>query len=128
MRRPNPVVLGLGVVGWLGLVWLGWTMFTATPRTAGFDLELVLQAGRDVAAGQSPYDAAMVGGTAPGSTDLFYSYPPPVAQFFSLFAGVPWVVDLTVLQHGRTPLAGIRPEVRISQGTVNRSFLASLQR
>jgi len=39
-------------------------------------------------------------------------------------AGVPWVVDLTVLQHGRTPLAEIRPEVRISQGTVNRSFLA----
>jgi hypothetical protein len=89
VRRPNPVVLGLGVVGWLGLVWLGWTMFTATPRTAGFDLELVLQAGRDVAAGKSPYDAAMVGGAAPGSTDLFYSYPPPVAQFFSLFAGVP---------------------------------------
>jgi hypothetical protein len=97
VRRPNPVVLGLGVVGWLGLVWLGWTMFTATPRTAGFDLELVLQAGRDVAAGQSPYDAAMVGGTAPGSTDLFYSYPPPVAQFFSLFAGVPSGVMLAVL-------------------------------
>src|SRR3954451_8393779 len=88
-RRPNPVVLALGVVGWLGLIWLGWTMWTATPRTAGFDLELVLQAGRDVAAGRSPYDPAMVGGAAPGSTDLFYSYPPPVAQFFSLFAGVP---------------------------------------
>jgi len=97
VRRPNPVVLGLAVVGWLGLVWLGWTMFTATPRTAGFDLELVLQAGRDVAAGRSPYDAAMVGGTAPGSTDLFYSYPPPVAQFFSLFAGVPSGVMLAAL-------------------------------
>ena len=97
MRRPNPVVLGLGVVGWLGLAWLGWTMFTASPRTAGFDLELVLQAGRDVAAGQSPYDASMVGGAAPGSTDLFYSYPPPVAQFFSLFAGVPSGVMLAAL-------------------------------
>src|SRR4029079_18783924 len=72
-------------------------MFTASPRTAGFDLELVLQAGRDVAAGQSPYDAAMVGGAAPGSTDLFYSYPPPVAQFFSLFAGVPSGVMLAAL-------------------------------
>jgi hypothetical protein len=64
-------------------------MFTATPRTAGFDLELVLQAGRDVAAGRSPYDPTMIAGSAPGSTDLFYSYPPPVAQLFSLVASVP---------------------------------------
>jgi hypothetical protein len=90
-------VLGLGVVGWVGLVWLGWTMFNATPRTAGFDLELVLQAGRDVAAGQSPYEPSMVSGAAPGSTDLFYSYPPPVAQFFSLFAGVSSGVMLAAL-------------------------------
>jgi hypothetical protein len=61
-RRPNPIVRGLGVVGWIGLVWLAVTMWTANPRTAGFDLELVLQAGRDVAAGQSPYDPSMVGG------------------------------------------------------------------
>jgi glycosyl transferase family 87 len=98
--RPNPVLLGLGVVGWAGLVWLGWTMFKATPRTAGFDLELVLQAGRDVAAGQSPYDPAMVSGAAPGSTDLFYSYPPPVAQFASLFAPVPSGVMLALLWVG----------------------------
>jgi len=26
-------------------------------------------------------------------------------------AGKPWVVDLTVLQHGRTPLAGVEPAV-----------------
>jgi Glycosyltransferase family 87 len=88
-RRPNPVLLGLGVVGWVGLVWLGATMWSASPRTAGFDLELVLQAGRDVAAGRSPYDPTMVAGAAPGATDLFYSYPPPVAQFASLFAGIP---------------------------------------
>jgi len=84
-------------VGWVGLIWLAVTMWTATPRTAGFDLELVLQAGRDVAAGRSPYDPAMVAGAAPGSTDLFYSYPPPVAQFFSLFAGVPSVVMFGLL-------------------------------
>ena len=99
-RRPNPVVLGLGVVGWVGLLWLGWTMFNATPRTAGFDLELVLQAGRDVAAGQSPYNPSMVSGSAPGSTDLFYSYPPPVAQFASLFASVPSGVMLAALWVG----------------------------
>ena len=39
-------------------------------------------------------------------------------------AGVPWVVDLTVLQHGVTPLANIEPHVRIVQGTVARQFLA----
>ena len=39
-------------------------------------------------------------------------------------AGVPWVVDLTVLQHGVTPLAQVRPEVRIAQGTLARTFLA----
>lgn len=39
-------------------------------------------------------------------------------------AGTPWVVSLTVLQHGVTPLAGVRPEVRIAQGTLRRSFAA----
>lgn len=39
-------------------------------------------------------------------------------------AGVPWVVDLTVLQHGVTPLSGVEPRVRIAQGTIARSFLA----
>ena len=53
------------VVGWAGLLWLGVTMFTATPRTAGFDLELVLEAGRAVAVASRPYDPAM-GQTASG--------------------------------------------------------------
>ncbi|HEX3290171.1 MAG TPA: hypothetical protein VHR46_02175 [Gaiella sp.] len=39
-------------------------------------------------------------------------------------ARTPWVVGLTVLQHGVTPLAGVTPEVRISQGTLRRSFVA----
>lgn len=39
-------------------------------------------------------------------------------------AGTPWVVDLTVLQHGVTPLEGVRPEVRIAQGATARSFVA----
>ncbi len=39
-------------------------------------------------------------------------------------AGVPWVVNLTVLQHGVTPLAGIEPQVQIAQGTYSRSFAA----
>jgi hypothetical protein len=39
-------------------------------------------------------------------------------------AGVPWIVDLTVLQHGQTPLADIQPHVRITQGVIARQFLA----
>ena len=39
-------------------------------------------------------------------------------------AGKPWVVNLTVLQHGVTPLEGIQPHVRITQGTLARQFLA----
>ena len=39
-------------------------------------------------------------------------------------AGVPWVVNMTVLQHGRTPLSGIEPYVRITQGTTMRTFHA----
>ena len=38
--------------------------------------------------------------------------------------GVPWVVDLTVLQHGVTPLADIQPHVRITQGALARRFFA----
>ena len=39
-------------------------------------------------------------------------------------AGTPWVVNLTVLQHGVTPLAGVRPEIRFAQGTLRRAFTA----
>lgn len=89
MRRPNPIWLGLGVVGWSGLIWLAVMMFNDAPRTAAFDLELLLEAGRAVAFGQSPYDPSLIGGTTPGATDLFYSYPPPVAQVMSLVAAIP---------------------------------------
>ena len=33
-----------------------------------------------------------------------------------LAAGEPWVVTIRVMQHGRTPLAGAKPEVRIRNG------------
>jgi len=38
--------------------------------------------------------------------------------------GEPWNVEITVLQHGRTPLAGLVPEVRISSGEETRAFTA----
>ena len=44
-----------------------------------------------------------------------------------LTADEPWVVDITVLQHGETPLAGVTPIVRIrdSGGNVVKSFTAT---
>jgi hypothetical protein len=79
----------LGAFGWVGLVWLGLQMYGTNPPTAGFDLELLLQAGRAVAAGRSPYDPTIVAGAAPVAERLFYSYPPVVAQFMTIFAGAP---------------------------------------
>ena len=38
--------------------------------------------------------------------------------------GEPWKVDITVLQHGRTPLDGLVPRVRIASGGTSRDFVA----
>jgi len=87
-RVLGPIVL-IGAIGWAGLIWLGVRLYASDPPTAGFDLELLLRAGRDVAAGHSPYDPAMVAGAAPVAERLFYSYPPVVAQFMAIFAAIP---------------------------------------
>jgi hypothetical protein len=92
--RPAPTIplgawLVVAIVAWIGAAWLAVRMFSTTPPTAGFDLELLLGAGRDVAAGRSPYDPSLVAGNPPEATSLFYSYPPPVAQAMVLFAGLP---------------------------------------
>jgi hypothetical protein len=79
----------VGVIGWLGVVALGMQLAGGSPPALGFDLELLLEAGRAVAAGRSPYAVDLVGGAPPTATDLFYSYPPPVAQVMALVAGVP---------------------------------------
>jgi hypothetical protein len=38
--------------------------------------------------------------------------------------GKPWKVDITVLQHGRTPLDGLTPRIQISSGDATREFVA----
>jgi hypothetical protein len=77
----------VGALGWLGLVALGGALFAKDPPQAGFDLTLILDAGRRVGAGVSPYVAGAVSaGTEVES--LFYSYPPPIAQAASLIAGI----------------------------------------
>jgi hypothetical protein len=39
--------------------------------------------------------------------------------------GEPWVVHLTILQHGRTPLEGVEPELTISKEGATRTFAAT---
>ena len=41
-----------------------------------------------------------------------------------LAPGEPWKVDITVLQHGRTPLDGLTPRVRISSGDTTHDVVA----
>src|SRR5687768_15868180 len=92
--RPLPgravmAALVAGSIAWIGLIAIGLQLAGRSASSLGFDLELLIEAGRDVAAGRSPYAEDLVAGGAPLATSLFYSYPPPVAQAFSIVAGVP---------------------------------------
>src|SRR6185503_8838505 len=84
-------------LGWTGVAALAAQLYAMVPPRAGFDLELLLVAGRRVAAGASPYEPSMLAGQKPAAVDLFYAYPPPVAQYLSLFARVPSPLMLIAL-------------------------------
>ena len=93
-RRPLPgqaviAAVVAGSIAWIGVIAIGLQLADRSASSLGFDLELLIDAGRDVAAGRSPYAEGLVAGDAPLATSLFYSYPPPVAQAFSLLAAVP---------------------------------------
>ncbi len=99
LRQPSMVRMILltgGLFGWLAFAALMSQMYRNTPPSAGFDLELLIAGGRDVAAGISPYDTAMLAGRSVDIADLFYSYPPVVAQVFSLFASLPSVAIFAI--------------------------------
>ena len=106
MTRPAGGRLGpwviAGTVAWVGLLWLGWTLWQQVPHKAGFDLVLLLDAARRVQAGGGPYDPAMLAGTSPDATSLFYSYPPPVAQALTALAWLPDGVVLVLWGLGAT--------------------------
>jgi hypothetical protein len=94
LRRPatvRAILVTAGTFGWLAFAALTSQMYRNTPPGAGFDLELLISGGRHVAAGATPYDAAMLAGRSVEIADLFYSYPPIVAQVFSTFAFLPSV-------------------------------------
>lgn len=91
-RFARLVCLVVGVIGWVNLAILGRAMLSHNPPQAGFDLQLLLDAARRVAAGGSPYDPTAVANGLQ-ARDLFYSYPPPVAQILVPFSGLPtWLV------------------------------------
>jgi hypothetical protein len=94
--RAVMAALVAGTIAWVGVVWIGLQLAERSPASLGFDLELLLEAGRALAAGRSPYAPELVAGGPPLATSLFYSYPPPVAQAFSLFAGAPSRVILVL--------------------------------
>ena len=96
MRRPRPIripvvpaLLTLGVFGWASFVVLAVLSYLHKPPSAAFDLELLLQGGRLVAGGHSPYDPSLIAGRTVEIQSLFYSYPPIVAQLTSLVAAIP---------------------------------------
>ncbi len=83
-----------GIVGWAGVAWIAVALWHNDPPKAGFDLALLLEGARRILAGQSPYDPAMLTGTARDAVELFYSYPPPVAQALTALS---WLTDGVVL-------------------------------
>lgn len=86
------VCLVVAVMGWANLAILGRAMLSKSPPEAGFDLQLLLDAGKRVAAGGSPYDPNAVANGLE-ARDLFYSYPPVVAQMLAPISGLPtWLV------------------------------------
>jgi hypothetical protein len=107
----------LGIVGWAGVAWIGWSLWQYDPPKAGFDLALLLEAADRVLAGQSPYDAAILAGTAPEAVGLFYSYPPPVAQAMALLTWMPTGVVLVLWAIGATLGLGlVAARVAVAQG------------
>lgn len=92
-RFARALVVLVGVIGWLGIAWIGLQLLALDPPRAGDDLRLLLDAASRAAAGQPLY-AALPPGTTLQASGLFYSYPPIVAQVLVPLAGVPLVAVL----------------------------------
>jgi Glycosyltransferase family 87 len=75
-------------VGWADLVGLAQAALSKNPPQAGFDLQLLIDAGKRVASGESPYDPNAVA-SGLQARNLFYSYPPIVAQLLAPFSSLP---------------------------------------
>jgi alpha-1,2-mannosyltransferase len=92
----------VGSIAWAGLAIIGWRLAQAGPPGVGFDLALLLEAGRHAAAGSPLYSPALVAGASVEAQTLFYSYPPFVAQALAPLAGLPLPVVLVAWSLGAT--------------------------
>jgi hypothetical protein len=92
----------LGLIAWLGVVVIGYRLAQAGPPGVGFDLQLLIDAGRKAAAGHSLYSAQLLAGATVEAESLFYSYPPFVAQVIALVAWLPSSVILVGWAIGAT--------------------------
>ena len=126
-----PIWVLIGLIGWGAIAALALTMLANKPPTAGFDLELLLEAGRRVAQGQSPYDPAILAGASPSAESLFYSYPPPVAQVMRVFGGLApqvalaaWAVGATVAMIAVGVAIARRTGARATRGQIALPLLA----
>lgn len=95
------VCVVVAALGWVNIAILGKSLLAKSPPEAGFDLQLLLDAGRRVSLGGSPYDPNAVAGGLQ-ARDLFYSYPPLVAQVLAPFSTLPTWLILTVWCIGAT--------------------------
>jgi alpha-1,2-mannosyltransferase len=128
-RPPNLAVVWAmaAIVFWATMAVLGVIMFNATPRIAAFDLNLLVEAGRAVAAGHPVYDPGLVHGVVPDAVDLFYSYPPIVAQALAPVAGLPLgliAILWSVASIGLLAVAAVRI-VRLVQPAVGGATVAT---
>jgi len=84
--------LVVAVIGWANVVILGRAMLSASPPEAGLDLQLLLDAGKRVAAGGSPYDPNAVA-AAPGSRPFLLIPAGRGARSWPPISGLPtWLV------------------------------------
>ena len=100
LRRPgtvSPILVTAGIFGWLTFAILAARAYGDPPHGAGFDLELLIQGGRHVAAGVTPYDPTMLAGHSVEIASLFYSYPPIVAQALAPISWLPSPVILAAV-------------------------------
>jgi hypothetical protein len=100
--RTTLTLLVIGTIAWVGLVFNGVRLAQAGPPGVGFDLELLIEAGRKAASGSPMYSPALLAGQTVPAQSLFYSYPPFVGQLMALIAWLPsplvlvlWVVAAT---------------------------------
>jgi len=98
------VLIVLAVVGWTGVAWIGILLASMSPPRAGDDLQLLLDAAGRLVAGEPLYVTVPAEGSLQAE-NLFYSYPPPVAQALVPLVGVP--LEVVLVSWGLGAVAGL---------------------